>query len=1769
MKRSFSIVRSLMLVSGVFLLSSMLLFASVKTASVSKIQSKSTKTEVSLCVSTSRYFSASDSKIAKPYVKISPKHYFNLELSYGDICLNSLKPDTEYTVTINKNIPLGSVALDKDYTLKSKTKNYKPSFSFPDTGYILPSHGEISIPIKTINVDKISISLYRINNNNLIRSINEYGLLRSMSNYKLEDISNTDGYVLWTKKMRLHTKKNEAKTTALPIGEFLKDRKPGVYIIGAKMLDKKGEEIYDYDENTQWFMISNIGLYSLRSADGLQIYTRRLSDAQIYDGVKLELISKNNEILDTTTAKNGVAFFKSRLLQGKKGLEAKAIYAYGKDGDFSVLDLSAPAHDLSDRGVGGRDNPGRYDAFIYSSRGIYRPGESVKFHALVRNQLGEAESGVNLSLKVYDSRHVKIYTKKLTTDALGHVSDTIEISPTSSTGRWSMELFAGSDKAIGKLGFLVEDFVPPKIKIELNSKIKELKPNQKTDISLTAKYLNGEPIPNAKIEVTTTLIESKKAFKGYESYHFGDIKETFYNTNLKTEEYITDINGKANIPFLIKEKSNSSKLITAHIELSVNELGGRPVRKVIDQFYDDKSAYIGIKPNFDQDAIDMEAYPSFDVAYIKNSKLSKGKLQYRLIKEKSTWNWRSNNGDWEYYRTYRDSGDISKGTISANGMNPSSLRLDKLDWGSYRLWISDGNNISTYRFSSGYEQSASKSSPDRLPIAIDKKSYKVGDTLRVNIKPKFTGPVLVSIANHNIIESRTVDMIAGKDTEVTFKVSNDWGSSAYVLASAFRAQSSTLGANRAIGVAPIEIKHPEQVIKLSLEHPKRVKSSSKVQIKIISAEAAGTTTDLTLAAVDEGILNLTDFKTPNPTKYFFGQQKLGIEIRDIYANLIRARGAHAKFDVGSDEMLKALSTGDKIASKRVVLSIFTDVVKFDADGVATVDLDIPADYQGSIKLMAVAWNKHAIGSVQADMVVKDSISSEYYMPRFISVGDSVKSIVTVNFDKTTDRGEYQIKLSTDGGVRLEKSKFDFIVDGIGDAKFSKVITMTGNSLLDGVIHLKISKDGKTLSKREWKIAVKSKYPQAYIRKMGLLDSGATFRADRVIDSAIWSNTHSVQLAISSKPLLPIESIKNELLDYTGRCAEQTTSRAMPWLYMKKTPQSNTLIQGAIDRLLTYQKLDGGFGLWISSKANIWVSSYVMDFLLRAKQLGYVVPSRNTTQGLNWLENNLDRWSKKAWIQEGNAYALYVLTHAGRTLMSELKFYATNKNSKISSAQAWGHLGASLAYVGENRLALKMFDNAKVATRYNSSHYSNYGGNIRDEAALVVLMQESKLGLDWESRFAQLAMHIKKRDYLSTQEMSLLLRASLLVGSSKSTKLTLSNGDKPLSVRDGLYTVGGSRIDDIPTITNDSNGKVWYTLGLRATPIPAYYSPKNNNGFSITKEIYTMDGKRVDTKEIKQNSRLVVLLKGIIQNNYIQNPLITDWIPAGFELDNPDINGVDATSGLKWIGKQTATEHKEYRDDRFVAALSQDADQNKSFQVAYTVRAVSRGTYTMPPAKVEDMYQPQYRAYSKFLIRKVNIKDAAHMQKSVVSKITLDENDYLAAYDGKLSALNRYTIVQLNILRNSIFAHAGLSFEYSNPMLHQRFLPYKWYSKFSTNSSQIYASLSKSQKHTIQKLLKEEKDRCGGELTLSDFYRVRNREFTQKDINKYSKASLRILLSSLFARHGLMFGKKDTDLDKIFRYMPWYKPKVIEAKYIYRNLMDGLEIANVKLISKSM
>ena len=1722
-------------------------------------KSRSTQSDIRLCATLNRYFINSTPRVMKEYIQVVPASDFGLEASYDTLCITGLKPRTRYSVTFAQDLPIGKQHLDKEYRFEQETGDYRPSFRFKESGYIIPAKGEISTPLESRNLQKVAVNLYRINQNNLMQSINQYGLRESLAKYELNDIKDESGYLLWEKRLTIRSVLNKKVVTAIPIGSALKERKPGVYILAVAPIGKDGEADW-YSAQTQWFMVSDIGIFAEKGEEKLRVYTKHIGDASAYSGVKLELISKNNEVLATTTTKNGYASFKSPLLNGKDALAARAIYAYGKGGDFTVLDLERPKLDLSDRGDSGRKAPHGFDAFIYSNRGIFKPKSTIPFHLLVTRENGKRAKNLTFSAKLVDSKEKSVAVEKVVTDSFGHAEGSFRLP--NKTGYYRILLYANNKEPIGKLGFLVEDFIPPKIEVNVKSRPELIKPFQKVELTLQAQYLTGDFLANPKVDYSVSLASSKVLEKKYKGYRFGKADEKHFRQFIYDASEVGDSNGTVTLPILIDRVAESSLPLVASIKVHVLEPGGRGIERYFAIPYLNQEGYIGIKPKFPNDAIDLGATPAFDILYLKSFKPAAKKLKWRLILEEPHWNWRSSgeNG-WEYYVTYEDIKVLKKGDIAVQE-HPTPLQLEKLDWGSYRLeLISDEGVVSSYRFSSGYEEGASKVSPDRLPIKLNKQQFTPGEELKAEIQTKFSGPVIVQIASNRILATKELQAVANKPLHVNFKIKKKWGASLYLLATAFRAQSAKLGANRAVGLAHLRVVNPKNRIDIAIEHPKRIHSKTTLQLHIHSKSAKTTETKITVAAVDKGVLNLTHYEVPDPYSYFFGQKRLGVELHDVYSELIKPAGEHAEFDVGAGDMEE--DENNPIATnKRSIVALMSKVISLDKEGNGEVAFTIP-DYQGALEIMGVAWSKKGVGSSSSEVIVKDPISLELYMPRFLSVGDKATILAQVRFDKSVPNGRYLLKIKADESVVIEPKEFSFDLAAKRELRLPLHIKALQNK--DANITLEVVSGEKLLASRTVALATRMPFIKTYARSVGVIDSGALVDFKSVIDPKKWSNLGNFNLKISSTPLLAVETLKKSLKDYCCRCGEQTTSRGFAFI---NDPKERSIVAESIERLYELQKYDGGFSLWGGSEASQWVSSYILDFLTRARDAGFEVSQKRVEDGLRYLQQHLSRWSKDSNKVDADLYALYVLARNKHIVISDINYHLQDPNGVIKTSSGWAYLAATLNLLGEKEQAKKLFAKAKERLYQSGDFYSNFGGSLRNKALLVVLESEAGLKAMAQPLFIDLAFDTKERKYLSTQEMSILIRAQKAMDIPSSAMHIRVDG-KEFNGKE--FVEHYSSINKLPNIENLGTASLWYRLSFVASPNPKGYSVGDNHGFTIQKELFTLDGKRVDPNNIPQGERIVVVISGVVEDRAIHHPLILDLLPSGFEIENPNISGYDETEGLKWLGEKSATVKQAYRDDRYIAALQEDSIGK--FKVAYTVRAVTKGEFAYAPTLIEAMYKPYYRALSINKSDTVIIKDKKDIitpseQNSTTSSESnqttgLTSSDYKKAFTTPLGDLKKYSTLELYYLRNGIFAQAGLNFDKSNPALERLFSHFSWYKPKFESASLVYSMLTPLQKNNVQNLLKEEKRRLGG-LVFADFYRVRSRELPASFLKRYTKPQLRILRNSLIARYGYIF--KDKRLQQIFENLPWYKPNPhASTSEIIDHLMSPIERKNLDTI----
>jgi hypothetical protein len=1511
------------------------------------------------------------------YVKIEPAVTPAFSVSYDTLCIDGLDFGARYTVTVLKGLRSAyeDELADTD-TVAFEIGDRTPSLGFPGSAYVLPKVGSAGIPLVSVNVEQAELQLLRVTDRNLVQQIRQGRWLRALDGYDRDQILQDLGEQVWTGEIAIEPERNKRVTTLVPIAEVLPKTEPGIYVLTAET-PAQADQYWDY-RATQWFVISDLGLTTMSGADGLHVFVRSLATGQSIPGVDLRLYARNNEELGAAVSDaDGAARFAAGLMRGSAGRTATAVMALGADGDFVFIDLMRPAFDLSDRGVGGRLAPGATDAFMYTDRGVYRPGEPVQLVTLLRDNAGHAIRNVPLTLKVHRPDGALALERTLTDGVAGGFHLTVPISESARTGTWRAYAYLDpAGQPVGSIAFLVEEVVPARIEVALQPDRDHVAPGAPLIVAVDAQYLYGAPAGDLPVKASVAISRQDRAPSGYPGFVFTLADEPVSVVQVPLDDTRTDSEGKAALPIELAEIPDTPQPLKATLTVEVYEVGGRPVIEALELPIRHRPLQLGIKPLFGSGTVPDGGEAAFEVVVVNadGTPAAAGGLRYQLIYEDWDYQWFYSNGSWDYEVVVRDqpreSGELSV-AVDAPGRIAHSVA-----WGRYRLEVHDpaSGAAASVRFSSGWWAApGTASTPDKLQIAADKELYQAGDTARISIAPPFAGPVVVAIATDRILETRTVEATA-EGAIVEVPVDAAWGAGAYVLATAYRPSPAEAAhmPSRAIGIAWLPLDPAARSLQIAMEVPAETTPRQRIDIPI-TVSGAGNVNEayVTLAAVDEGILQLTDFQTPDPVGYFFGKRRLGVEVRDLYGNLIDGReGRRGAIRSGGD----ADAMGRRGAPPPTIqlVALFSGVVRLDAEGRARIPLDLP-DFNGRLRLMAVAYDADKVGAAEAALIVRDPVVVLSSLPRFLASGDDSELSLTIQ-NVGGAAGAYEVGLAAAGAVMLAESPAIRHDLGVGGSAVSRVrIEAVGSG--EGRIAMSVTGPNGFRLDRELRIGVRPPQLPIVERTARRLARGESLTLGSAPLERFVPGSGELYASFSPVPNLDVPGLLRSLDRYPYGCLEQTTSRALPLLYVgdvaalwqvadeRGDGNLRARVQSAVDSVIERQRYDGGFGLWSSdAPAEGWLSSYAMEFLLRARQQGYTVPDFALEQGLRWLDELSRNYRRDDSEAIGaRAYAYYVLASAKAGDISGLRYLHDTYLRRAPSALAAAQMGAALALLGDQRRAGEAFKAAIARVDRERRWMRDYGSALRDLAAIITLMIESRASAaDPAPLMDRLANLQFGQTYLTTQEQAWLIMAAYAAASAEPGNMVLDiDGTSQAPRRDALnLKPDAAQLADGLKVTNAGNDPVWTVATVIGAP--AQDLPPQSQGFTIERRYYTLAGEEVTPRSVRQTDMLVVVLSGTSNLDLYHQALLIDLLPAGFEVENARLADTRTTDDLPWLPELTPTLYTEFLDDRFVAAFDLDWGR-QPYTVAYLVRAVTPGTYKLPPAEIEDMYQPQYRA----------------------------------------------------------------------------------------------------------------------------------------------------------------------------------------------------------------
>lgn len=1535
------------------------------------------------------------------FFNITPKVDGSLKASGRDLCFSPVQFGVTYDVTLKTGIK--DIYGDKthsDLKLSFKVKDQPSLLSFKTNAYVLRKEEKALIPLSGVNVDSVNIKILRINDRSLEQPVGQVqDFLTRLWDYSVEQIQNSRGELLFQGSMDFSNSKNETVTKLIPFNDAVKKTEPGVYIVYA---EEKGAVLGDKATATQWVIVSDLGLTTFTQSDGgVWVSVRSLQTAMPLENVEVKLLAYNNTIIKSlNTNKDGMAFFGPNQTKGKGGNRPLMVLAYGQKNDFSFLSLSTPAFDLSDRGVSGRKLPGALDAFLYTEQGVYRPGDKVHVNTLLRDDKGNAKGGLPLTFKISRSDDVVVSEQTLQGNELGFYELLVPLQGSSRTGVWTALAYLDPKKdPIGRVQFSVEDFVPSRVTLKLDAQASLLKVHDPVSVHILAKYLFGAPAGGLEGNGSYTLRARPNPFPKWPGYRFGLITDPFNTTQTPIVLSPLDKEGKGEFAVQIDKMPDSTRPLEAVIKVSLSDKGGRPELGSLTIPVESSSYMLGIKPSFSGNVLpDSENNAIFDIIAIdeqQNTQAVSG-LQYELYEERPQYTWYHSdpNSSWQYQSRIEDK-FLAQGSVATLQDSTAKLSLPIRDWGQYRLEIRDPKTrvATSVRFNKGYEVSPdSAETPDKISVKVNQDSIQPNGSVELQIDAPFEGQALLTIANNKVLETRNI-AVSRKGTRLKLTANTDWGVGVYCMVSAYRpltekADSLILKKDekatsikpflpkRAIGLAWVGIDPSNRLLKVDFELPSEVKPRQTVDIPFtVSQNDKSLTgkTQISIAAVDEGILKLTDFHSPKPEDYFFGKRRLSVELRDLYGKLIDPLpGVQGELRVGGDAGL--LSRNLQALSKRSfkVVSLYQGLVDLDKNGKGQVQLTLP-DFDGSLRLMAVAFSEQNLGAKEAVLLVRDPIVVEGVMPRFLAPQDKSRLALSLH-NVQAPEGQYHLNFASTGPLKLMGEKaieVKLLKNEVKDFE----LPITAEEIGDGSIRVTLTGNGLNLE-RIFEITVRPLQAYQLQVQSQFLKPKEEFKltlsgADKFIPS-------SIERLLTWSTIVPWDTraIFKQLADYPYGCVEQATSKAIGALYDGNDKEKNSYNVGQIIAGLSEKQSGPGYYvLWNSSpdSGDVFLTSYVMDFLLRAQANNNQIPQYTLARGLDWLAKAIDKREYDDYALTETAYAMYVLTKADRIETGALRYFFDTYFSKMKNPIARAFLGTALAMRGDLVRTKEAYHHIMNMT--DKPYESPYGTYLRDKLVLISLMQETLIATPSVNELNDIinalipAIHKEiqlgeSTARLSTQELAwAVLAANSMVapGQESSIALVMSKGgilqniaatapySLPLSAQDLAQGI---------TIKNEGNSALWQNLLVSG--LPKELPKAESSGITIDRQYYTPEGEKISAKEVKQGSQCVVVLEGSVADQLPHQLLLLDLLPAGFEIDNSRLGQEGLPATYSWLESVTKADYTDSRDDRFVASILLDGT-NPSFRLAYMVTAVTPGTYHAPGFYVEDMYAPTFFA----------------------------------------------------------------------------------------------------------------------------------------------------------------------------------------------------------------
>lgn len=1242
--------------------------------------------------------------------------------------------------------------------------------------------------------------------------------------------------------------------------------------------------------------------------------------------------------------------------------------------------------------VGGKDIQKGLKGFIYGERGVWRPGDTLHISFILEDREKRIPDKHPVALEIYNPRG-QFYTKMISTQGMnGFYTFDVPTQATDPTGLWNAYIKVGGTTF--HKGLRIETIKPNRLKINL-ALPKILQATDKDVYApLTSTWLTGATASKLKAKIEMSLSKVNTQFKNYGQYIFNNPATNF--TTIKTDVFdgTLDAEGKASVTLKVPTATEAPGMLNATFTTRVFEPGGDASIYTQTIPFSPFTSYVGINLNQPKGKyIETDKDHVFDIVTVntQGQLVNRTNLEYKIYRIGWSWWWENSGESFGTYINNSSITPVASGNLQTRGGKASfKFRVDYPSWGRYLVYVKDkesghATGGTVYIDWPEWRGRSSKTDPSgikMLAFSLNKDSYEIGETATAIIPAAAGGRALVSIENGStVLRQEWIEVSNGGDTKYTFKITPEMTPNVYLHISLLQPHAQTVNdlPIRMYGVVPVFVTNSQTVLQPQIQMPKVLRPETNFNVTV--SEKSGKPMTYTLAIVDDGLLDLTNFKTPDPWNDFYSREALGIRTWDMYDNVLGASsGSYSSlFSTGGDATLKP---ADAKANR------FKPVVKFigpfylGKGKSQTHTLKLPM-YVGSVRAMVVAGQDGAYGNAEKTAFVRTPLMMLSTLPRVLSIQEEITVPVNI-FAMENQVKNVTVSLQASGGgvqiVGANQQSLKFTQPGDQLVFFT---LKTGSKTGKATIHLTANGGGQQ-TKETIEIDVRNPNPVVTLRNSQWIEAGQSKELSYNLSGS--STNNQIKLEVSRIPSVDISRRFDFLYNYQHHCTEQLTSKALPLLFVAQfktidkteAEKIKTNVQEAIRQIYGRQLPNGGFVYWPGNAvADEWISSYAGMFLTLAQEKGYAVHANvlnkwkrfQRAAAQNWrMPQEASGWQQ--WQSElQQAFRLYTLALAG---VPEYGAMNRMKEQTGLSIQAKWRLAAAYALTGKMKPAEELVYNVETTVNPYSSMNQIYGSSDRDEAMILetlILMNRERDALQ---QAKVVSKNLSQEDWFSTQSTAFALMAMGRLAEKLSGTLDFvwSWNDKQQPAVKSAKAVFEKEIATTPksgTVSVKNQGKGALSVDLiTRTQLLNDTLPAISDNLRMDIRYANLNGTPLSVNDIIQGTDFMAItsISNISGTSDYTNLALTHIIPSGWEIYNermvaPETENAAADSSGQSVSKYS---YQDIRDDKVLTYFNLRRGETKVFTVR--LQATYAGNFILPAVQCEAMYDVNVQARSK-------------------------------------------------------------------------------------------------------------------------------------------------------------------------------------------------------------